>query len=121
LSSVQESVQIFDASIGGVVFIVNFQDSSIISEVISGFPEYPRSIQETSTVLSELPVSVVTFEGTIQENGTVTDSFQAVFLWNVINDAQTANWQLVNDSQSTSWQTVNDSQTANWQVINDLP
>jgi hypothetical protein len=53
----------------------------------------------------------------VSESGVGADTILGAFLWNIINDSQTANWQNINDAQTPGWQTINDAQSTNWNVI----
>ncbi len=46
------------------------------------------------------------FLATIQDSAVGADVILAQFLWEIINDSQTANWTEINNSQSTTWQVV---------------
>jgi hypothetical protein len=48
----------------------------------------------------------------------VLDTIISRFLWNPVDDSQTANWQNVGTSQTPTWTNVNDSQTPGWTPIN---
>jgi hypothetical protein len=58
------------------------------------------------------------FNTSVAESVTALDLFSALYLWNLIDDAQNANWALLNASQTPGWSVVDDSQTPNWQNIN---
>ena len=51
------------------------------------------------------------------EGATAADFLVATYLWNPIDDTQTANWQNVNSTQTPGWTQVNDEQTPVWVVI----
>jgi hypothetical protein len=53
----------------------------------------------------------------IQETITASDSFFARFLWELINDSQTAGWANIDTAESTTWATINAAQTAGWTTI----
>ena len=59
------------------------------------------------------------FVATIQAGATAADQIVGAFLWNVINDAQTAGWGNVNDAQTAGWGTLNTAQSASWATIQD--
>ena len=60
------------------------------------------------------------FQASIAESITITDSWFAQYLWNLINDAQTANWSPINDDVSGGWKIINTTENASWQVINTI-
>jgi hypothetical protein len=57
-------------------------------------------------------------ERRIRENVSARDIVSASFLWNLIDDSQTANWQPINNTQGGGWVTINAASNAGWQVIN---
>jgi hypothetical protein len=59
-------------------------------------------------------------ERTVSESITIADYWFAQFLWNLIDDAQTANWALINDDVSGGWAIINTTENASWQVINTI-
>jgi hypothetical protein len=62
-------------------------------------------------------VAVQVFLCAIQETVTASDSFYARFLWELINDSQSANWGNIDTAESTTWATINAAQTAGWATI----
>ena len=54
------------------------------------------------------------FIANIQAGATAADQIVGAFLWNIINDAQTANWGSANTAQAAGWTQINDTQTTNW-------
>jgi hypothetical protein len=75
------------------------------------------AVSETAQVLDSILASAV-FIATIQEGATAADQIIARLLWEIINDAQTANWGSINSAQSVTWSTVGTAQTVSWQNIN---
>ena len=75
---------------------------------------------ETATAL-DTASSIAAFAASVNEAAAGSDSFLGAYLWNVINDSQTANWQNINDAQTPGWQTLTDAQTTNWSVIKTKP
>ena len=70
----------------------------------------------SGTALDEIVVSQI-FIAAIQEAVTASDSFYARFLWELIQDSQTANWGNIDTSEATSWSTIATAQTAGWANI----
>jgi len=73
-------------------------------------------IEEFGTALDET-VSVPIYLCAIQEAVTASDSFFARFLWELIQDSQSANWGNIDNSESTTWATIGAAQTAGWSTI----
>jgi hypothetical protein len=42
------------------------------------------------------------------------------YLWELVDDQQTANWGIVNNTQSTGWACIDDTQTPNWGLVNNI-
>jgi len=74
-------------------------------------------LEEFGSVIDGAVVTQV-FLCAIQETITASDSFFARFLWELINDSQTAAWVNIDTSESTTWATINAAQTVSWATIN---
>ena len=57
------------------------------------------------------------FIANIQAGATAADQIVGAFLWNIINDAQTANWGSVNTAQVAGWTQINDAAPTTWSGI----
>jgi len=66
--------------------------------------------------LDSLLASAV-FLATIQDSAVGADVILARFLWEIINDAQTANWGTINAAQTAGWAEVNTAQSTTWQTV----
>ena len=66
----------------------------------------------------------------VLETGTATDLIRARYLWENINDGESANWQnvlanqtpnwsAIGTTQAPTWQSVQTTQTPNWNNIDD--
>jgi len=53
----------------------------------------------------------------VAESVTASDTMAGAYLWNPVDDDQTANWQNLNDDQTPGWSDVDDSQTTTWANI----
>jgi len=58
-----------------------------------------------------------TFNVSLSETGAITDVVVGGYLWNPIDDTQSANWQNVVTAQSPGWVQINDAQGPNWVEI----
>jgi hypothetical protein len=92
-------------------------ESSTATDAFNAAATFEALIQEFGSVTDVVFVTQV-FMCAIQETVTASDSFFARFLWELINDSQTANWGNINTSESTTWATINAAQTAGWATIN---
>ena len=63
---------------------------------------YTRTVTDSATVTDVASVGV-TFNAAILDLATLLDSTSSLFLWNLIDDTQTANWQNISNTQSPGW------------------
>jgi hypothetical protein len=77
---------------------------------------YRARVAEAATALEALFPSGV-FNVQFVDSATALDAVVGAYLWNPIDDNQTANWQNVNNSQSPTWTDVNNSQTPGWTPV----
>jgi len=76
----------------------------------------PALIEE-ALGLSASATNNVMFVTSIVEAIVLTNPVTARFIWELINDTQTANWQNIANTQSASWGNVNTTQSANWTPV----
>jgi hypothetical protein len=91
-------------------------ESSTATDAIDAAATFEALIEEFGSVTDVVFVTQV-FMCAIQETITASDSFFARFLWELINDSQTANWVNTNTSESTTWVIINDSNPNTWTEI----
>jgi hypothetical protein len=77
---------------------------------------YRARVAEAATALEALFPSGV-FNVQFVDSATALDAVAGAYLWNPIDDNQTANWQNVNNSQSPTWTDINNSQTPGWTPV----
>jgi hypothetical protein len=99
---------------------------SSVSETASGLdaPAVAASTFNASFSASAIgqgtpAVAGSTFNVSLSETGAITDVVVGGYLWNPIDDTQSANWQNVVDAQSAGWTSVNDAQSAGWVQVTD--
>ena len=98
VSSVNETAQGLDApAVAASTFNASFSASAIG--------------QDTPAVAGS------TFIVSLSETGTITDVVVGGYLWNPIDDTQSANWQNVVTAQSPGWVQINDAQSPGWTEI----
>jgi hypothetical protein len=64
-------------------------------------------------------LATAVFFATIQGSATAADQIVARFLWELIDDAQTANWSGISTAQAAGWATINDAQSGAWSTVNN--
>jgi hypothetical protein len=74
-------------------------------------------VSESATAL-DTPSASQVFLVSISESVITADSVIGRFLWEIIDDAETANWQVINAADSNTWGTINNAQTSGWTTIN---
>ncbi len=119
-ASVAEGAAAYDSVFVGVEFTGQIFESVAGADVYTSANAYFSFVLETATAL-DTASSIAAFAASVNEAAAGSDSFLGAYLWNVINDSQTANWQNINDAQTPGWQTINDAQTTNWSVIKTKP
>jgi hypothetical protein len=60
------------------------------------------------------------FYATINETVYALDSVTGRYLWEPIDDTQTANWASITDTQTAGWTQIDTTQDSNWTPINTL-
>jgi hypothetical protein len=76
--------------------------------------DFVSSVSETATALDLDSAAGIDFVSLVFESVLISDVMQAAYLWNPVDDDQTANWQNVDDSQGGAWTPVDDSQSGTW-------
>ena len=75
------------------------------------------SLSETATGLDEVSPAGSTFNVSLSDAGTITDLVAGNYLWNPIDDTQSANWQNVVTAQTPAWTAIVNTQGPNWVEI----
>jgi hypothetical protein len=73
---------------------------------------------ESVSAVDAFLASAVLFAA-VQDGAVGVDTIVARFLWELIDDAQSANWATIGDAQTPNWATLTTAQTASWATIND--
>jgi hypothetical protein len=94
-----------------------------ITEVAAGFDSvvvsastFNASVDEFAEGLDDVLANAVLFV-TITEGAVATDQIIARLLWELINDAQTANWAYIDAAQTPGWTVISNGQAGTWQAI----
>jgi len=125
-------------------FISTVTEIGTATDAVSSLQTFFTSIAESGTA-TDVVSSLQTFSSLIAETATATDSITGSFLWNLIDDTQTANWASISTGEisigmdstfggsafasspisglswtyipDVGWTLVNSSTTTTWQVI----
>jgi len=87
------------------------------AEQAAALVDFVSSVNESATAIASDFAAGQDFDVDITETATVSDQMAGSYLWNPVDDNQTANWQNVDDSQSGPWTPVNDNQSTTWTDI----
>jgi hypothetical protein len=138
-ASVAESAQGSETDVG---FLVR---TGAVSESVAGFDQFSAfsifevQVQESGQGADVFVVSASIFNAPVVEGATAQDVaatsitvyssiteavrgngvINARFLWELIDDSQTANWNDIGSTQTAGWSVIPTNQTASWTLIND--
>jgi hypothetical protein len=79
---------------------------------------YNATVTNTVGALDTPSTNAIFYAAVIAYAG-ITDIATARFLWELIDDSQTANWVDISSMQSVAWSLVDDSQGGTWTLVND--
>jgi hypothetical protein len=70
------------------------------------FNIYDSTISESATATDAVGTNAI-FVSSVSETPSITDTVLGRYLWDSIDDSQTANWQNVNNTQTPGWTVIN--------------
>ena len=117
--AVTETANVSDEYVGIRNTFGTIDETVTAAEFANAQAIFQTLITELLTAQDEITVATEN-ERRIAESVTITDSWFAQYLWNLINDAQIADWRPINDDVSGGWQIINTTENASWQVINTI-
>ena len=137
--SVNEALAALDASAALLTMSPEIAETASAQEVAANVYTANSSIAEAAQSVDSLAVAPSTFgavalavaqaieslspAGSIYnaalpiESAGITDFLVGSYLWNPIDDTQTANWQNVSNGQNPGWTQISDAQSPGWFVI----
>jgi len=118
--SIFEAASGVDSSSAGIVFAASILEAVSGQDTLATQLQAVSSILEAAAGVDAVPVSAI-LNIAVVESATGVAVSDASFLWNPIDDTQTANWSPINDSQTTTWLSVNTVQTVTWVPVNTNP
>jgi fibronectin-binding autotransporter adhesin len=138
-ATIVESATGTDQATAFVVFVGSISESATNTDSTSAVQLFSSIIAETGTASDSVTVAPSTFNAPVVELVTGTDAVSANatfvtsiveaasladsviggYLWNPVDDSQTANWVNVNNTQSPVWTDVNNSQGVTWTPVNN--
>jgi hypothetical protein len=120
LANITESATITDVNSALVVFAARVAENAVITDQVSppGSIYNPVVLAVAQLVDNVSPAGSI-YNAPVLESAAITDALIGAFLWNLINDDQTAAWAKVNDNQSSDWQNIPNQQTSGWQEVDN--
>jgi hypothetical protein len=115
-----ETATITDVNSALVAFAARVAENAVITDQVSppGSIYNPVVLAVAQLVDSVSPAGSI-YNAPVLESAAITDALIGAFLWNLINDDQTAAWAKVNDNQSSDWQNIPNQQTSGWQEVDN--
>ena len=78
------------------------------------------AILEAASGIEGITAGAILFIDVV-ESATGSAVFNAAFLWNPIDDAQSAGWVAVPNAQTPTWSAIDNAQTVTWVLVNNNP
>ena len=117
MASVSNTATALDTLSSNVDFTASIVDLATGSDSTSvAASTFNAPIVEAVSAVDAFLAAAV-FIATVQGGATAADQVVCRFLWELIDDSQSAGWTTINDAQTPGWTTINDAQTNTWTVI----
>lgn len=136
-TQVSETARASDTAVAYLILPARVAEGATAADAVSAAMRFAATIAETLLVdgtavvapstfnvvvaeqvpISDSPNGYAVFPVQFSDGATVADMAGAAYLWNPIDDSQTANWQNVNNTQPTVWVGVDDDQTPGWTPV----
>jgi hypothetical protein len=136
-TQVSETARASDTAVAYLVLPARVAEGATAADAVSAAMRFAATLAETLLVdgtavvapstfnvvvaeqvpISDSPNGYAVFPVQFSDGATVADTAGAAYLWNPIDDSQTANWQNVNNTQPTVWVGVDDDQTPGWTPV----
>jgi hypothetical protein len=119
-TNVLETASISDSASTAATFTpVVLETVTITDEAVVAPSTFNAPVVEFTTV-TDIPSTTAVFQASLSESATATDVFFGGYLWNPIDDTQTANWQNINNTQTVTWTVISNTQSPGWQDIEEF-
>lgn len=107
-----------DAISATATLIAAFSDAAAILDAPAVAASiFNVTLDEVASGLDSVSPAGSTFNVSFSDTGSITDLVVGGYLWNPIDDTQTANWQNVVTAPATTWVDINDAQSPGWVQI----
>lgn len=112
-----ETATVTDLDSAKQTFAALLAEAAASSDVVLVAPStFNAPVLEAATA-TDTPRAAVVFRSFFADAALVFDTMGGAYLWNPIDDSQTANWQNINNTQTPGWTSINDTQTPGWTDI----
>ena len=112
-----ETATVTDLDSAKQTFAALLAEAAASSDVVLVAPStFNAPVLETATA-TDTPRAAVVFRSFFADAALVFDTMGGAYLWNPIDDSQTANWQNINNTQTPGWTSINDTQNPGWTDI----
>ena len=86
------------------------------ADSISSIAHFYAAIAEATAAADTITTNAAMF-ASIYEYVSGSDSIVGAYLWNIIDDSETANWSAITTNTSAGWSIIDDSGNASWTDI----
>jgi len=93
------------------------ESASATDSILVGPSVFNVALFESNTATDNVNPAGSIYNVTLLTSLTASDIFTAGYLWNPIDDSQTANWQNINNTQTPVWGNVDDEQNPDWNPV----
>ncbi len=119
-TNVLETASISDSASTTATFTpVVLETTTVTDEAVVAPSTFNAPVVEFTTV-TDITSTTAVFQASLSESATATDVFFGGYLWNPIDDTQTANWQNINNTQTVTWTVISNTQSPGWQDIEEF-
>jgi hypothetical protein len=116
---VSESAEISDTANVTRITVAAIEESVTTQDLFSALAQFMVKITENTTAVdsdeAESDSDVFT-----RESARASDVVSCRYLWELIDDSQTADWVEINNPQSPSWAELSTTDNTSWTLINTI-
>ena len=117
--SISESATGADQSAASLIWAVYISEQAAgLDSLNAPNSTYNATVANTVGALDTPSTNAIFYAAVIAYAG-ITDIATARYLWELIDDSQTANWVDVSSAQSAAWSLIDDSQGGTWVLVNN--
>ena len=119
LDVVPENVSMQDtAAVRGDYLATAEEVATTVASTHEAFVSFMAALEECAFAVPETGVNGA-YNVAVEEAADILFSLTGKFLWDPVDDNQSANWQNIEDAQAPGWRDVTDAQTPGWRNQKD--